>query len=125
METLYHNRELLNPRQHGLFAWKLFSHKLCRWLLPVAAIPGLVGLVLLAPARAWASVILAATAMIGVLAVVGWRWPPNHAMPRLVSLAAFGVAANVAVVHAVWRFAFGHADHVWEPTRRPDHARER
>ena len=124
METLYQNRELLDPRRHGLFAWKLFSHKLCRWLLPVTAIPGLVGLVLLAPAHAWATVMLAAAALTGVLAVVGSRWPPDRAMPRLVSLATFGVAANVAVVNAAWRFAFGHADHIWEPTRRPDHASE-
>ncbi len=25
---------LLNPIKYGLFAWQLFSHKLCRWLVP-------------------------------------------------------------------------------------------
>ena len=39
-------------------------------------------------------------------------------MPRPVSIAAFGVAANLAVLHAAWRFVGGHEDHIWEPTRR-------
>lgn len=121
IETLYHNRALMNPARHGLFAWKLFSHKVCRWLLPVAAVPGLIGLGLLAPDHLWAAIILAGAAVVGVLALVGLRWPDDRPMPRLVSISAFGVAANVAVLNAAWRFAFGHADHIWEPTRRAEH----
>ena len=29
---------LLNPFKYGLFSWQLFSHKLCRWLVPFAMI---------------------------------------------------------------------------------------
>lgn len=32
--VLMRNLFLLNIRQYGLFAWQLFSHKLCRWLVP-------------------------------------------------------------------------------------------
>jgi hypothetical protein len=35
-----------------------------------------------------------------------------------VSVIAFGVAANVAVIHAVIRVLRGRDDKVWEPTRR-------
>lgn len=28
------NIYLLNPAQYGLFSWQLFSHKICRWLVP-------------------------------------------------------------------------------------------
>ena len=28
------NLFLLNPIKYGLFSWQLFSHKLCRWLIP-------------------------------------------------------------------------------------------
>ena len=31
---------------------------------------------------------------------------------------SFGVAANIAVVHAFLRVLVGHEDHLWEPTRR-------
>jgi len=33
---------LLNPFRYGLFSWQLASHKLCRWLLPLAFIALLV-----------------------------------------------------------------------------------
>ena len=119
METLYYNRGLLDPMNSGLFAWKLFSHKICRWLLPVTAAPALLGLSILALNQTWARVLLLGV-LIGVsIAVAGVLWPRDKRMPRIISLAAFGVAANVAVLHAIWRMLHGHEDHIWEPTRRP------
>jgi cellulose synthase/poly-beta-1,6-N-acetylglucosamine synthase-like glycosyltransferase len=118
METLIHQRQLLDPLRYGLFAWKLFSHKMCRWLLPLSVVPGLVGLVWLRPTHPWALALLAAFALGLVLAAAGALWPASRPMPRLLSIAAFGVAANVAVVHATWRVVYGHEDHIWEPTRR-------
>lgn len=118
MDTLLNRRQLLDPTRYGVFAWKLFSHKVCRWLLPLSVIPGVAGLVLLSHAYAWADATLIVGAVIAVLALAGAFWPMNRAMPRLVSLAAFGVAANLAVLNAVWRVVHGHQDHVWEPTRR-------
>ena len=34
IETLSHRRYLHNPFRYGVFAWMLFSHKICRWLVP-------------------------------------------------------------------------------------------
>jgi len=118
METLATNRSLLDPIVYGWFAWKLLSHKVCRWLLPPAAVLGVVGLVILAPHHVWAAAIVAAAAMVLLVALIGWFWPEGRDMPGPISVAAFGVAANVAVLHAGWRFARGHEDHIWEPTRR-------
>ena len=42
LHTLGYKRSLLNPWRYGLFAWMLFSHKVCRWLVPWAALAGLV-----------------------------------------------------------------------------------
>jgi len=39
-------------------------------------------------------------------------------MPRPISVVAFGVAANIAVVHAVVRLLRAREDKIWEPTRR-------
>jgi hypothetical protein len=39
-------------------------------------------------------------------------------MPRLISVVAFGVAANLAVIHAVLRLLRAREDKIWEPTRR-------
>lgn len=118
MSTLYARRRLLNPIRYGAFAWKLFSHKICRWLLPVAALPGVVGLLILAPSHLWARAALWAVAGIVILASAGALWPSRKPVPRLFSIAAFGTAANLAVVSALWRFLTGRRDNVWEPTRR-------
>lgn len=36
--VLMRSLPMLNPFQYGMFAWQLFSHKLCRWLVPFAII---------------------------------------------------------------------------------------
>jgi glycosyltransferase involved in cell wall biosynthesis len=118
MDTLHFRRELLDPRQHGVFAWKLFSHKVCRWAVPVSVIPAVIGLALLAQGYVWADFVLGAGLLIAGLALAGTLWPRQRPIPRLLSIAAFGVAANIAVLNALWRVLFGHQDHIWEPTRR-------
>jgi glycosyltransferase involved in cell wall biosynthesis len=118
MATLYARRALLNPFRHGAFAWKLFSHKICRWFLPLSVLPAVVGLVVLAGNHGWARLTLLAGAVIVTLAIAGAYWPAHKSMPRLVSVAAFGLAANLAVIVAFWRFLRGQPDAVWEPTRR-------
>jgi cellulose synthase/poly-beta-1,6-N-acetylglucosamine synthase-like glycosyltransferase len=118
MDTLYASRELLDPTQYGLFALKLFSHKVCRWLLPLSVIAGSAGLVLLAPSTIWARNALLAGVFLLIVALVGASWPSNRRMPRFISLIAFGVSANLAVLNGLWRAVGGHQDHVWEPTRR-------
>jgi glycosyltransferase involved in cell wall biosynthesis len=118
MNTLYERRVLLDPARYGAFAWKLFSHKLCRWLLPVSAVPGVIGLAFLAPSHIWAQIALLIIAGIAILATAGALWPSGKPIPRLLSVAAFGTAANLAVVHSLCRILAGQRDNVWEPTRR-------
>lgn len=118
METQLHNRHLLDPRQYGTFAWKLWSHKVCRWLVPPTAIIGLSGLVLLSTTFLWAAILLGLVLASGAVALVGALWPTGRNRSRPLSLLTFAVAANVAVVHALARVIRGHDDHLWEPTRR-------
>ncbi len=118
METLLHNRHLLNPATHGSFAWKLASHKVCRWMVPPSAMIGAIGLILLAPVYSWAGVLLALGMLVLLVAAAGAHWSASHPLPRLLSLITFAVAANLAVVHALIRVVKGHDDHLWEPTRR-------
>jgi glycosyltransferase involved in cell wall biosynthesis len=118
VETLLHNNHLLDPTIFGAFAWKLISHKVCRWLVPVFALLGVVGLALLAPSHRWAVAALVAAALVASLAVIGALWPATRPMPRIISTLTFAAAANVAVLHALSRVFLGHQDHLWEPTRR-------
>lgn len=118
LETLYFKRHLLDLRTQGRFAWMLFSHKLCRWLVPWAVCAGLVGVVGLSVTFPAARGVLAAVAAGLLLGVIGWMWPQDRPVPRLFSLPAFGLVANVAALEAGFRALRGELDPVWEPTRR-------
>ena len=118
IETLLSKRSLLDPTQYGSFSWKLLSHKVCRWLVPTFALPGILGLAMLAPTHPWAGILLWLAALGIAIGIVGAMWPADRAMPRLLRTATFAAAANLAVVHALLRVVFGHDDHLWEPTRR-------
>ena len=118
LETLYYQRALLNPLQYGLFAWELWSHKLLRWLLPLADFLVLLGLILVAPTDPWARVILAGAVLLGVAGAVGWWWPGDRP-PRLLASAAYLVSGNVAALHSWMAGLRGDLNPIWEPTRRP------
>jgi cellulose synthase/poly-beta-1,6-N-acetylglucosamine synthase-like glycosyltransferase len=117
MDTLKNNAHLMDVERYGVFAWKLISHKVLRWSIPHAALPGLLGLVLLSTVN-WldTALVLGALGVGGLTLIVAHA--PFRTFPRPISIIAFGVAANAAVVHASWRFMHGHEDHIWEPTRR-------
>ena len=118
MDTLYNNRDLLDLITHGVFAWKLFSHKVCRWMLPFSAVIGLAGLAWAAATWPLAWIPLGGFLIVALLAIAGALWPASRPLPRVLSICAFGMAANVAVLHACWRILDDQRDHIWEPTRR-------
>ena len=120
LRTLWALRTLLNPLRYGLFAWMLGSHKLCRWLVPWAALLTVGAVGVLAPDAAWARAALGAAGGVLALAAVGWWWPEGggRRVPRVFALPAYAVSGNVAALHA-WLVAMsGVGTAVWEPTRR-------
>jgi glycosyltransferase involved in cell wall biosynthesis len=118
LRTLWHKRGLLNPRRHGLFAWMLWSHKLCRWLVPWTALPVAGALAWLAPAHWWASATLALGGTAGLVTAVGWLWPEGRPLPAVIALPAYAVSGNIAALHAWIRALGGQGTALWEPTRR-------
>jgi cellulose synthase/poly-beta-1,6-N-acetylglucosamine synthase-like glycosyltransferase len=118
IETLAYKRALLNPFRHGLFSWMLVSHKICRWLAPVAVLMGAAGLALIAPEYSWALVPLGVGAVVVALGVIGWVLGDGRPLPRPIQVAGFALTANVAAVHATLRALHGDRDPIWEPTRR-------
>jgi cellulose synthase/poly-beta-1,6-N-acetylglucosamine synthase-like glycosyltransferase len=122
LQTLFHHRELLDPRRHGVFAFLLWSHKLLRWLAPFALVASAMAVLALAlSAEPWAmpwAALPAAGLVAGLaLAAVGWWWPGAR-VPRVASMAAFLVAGTVAGVVAWKRAVAGQRAPVWEPTPR-------
>jgi hypothetical protein len=96
----------------------VFSHKICRWLLPWAALASVVALGLLAATHPLFAIAFAACVIVLVLAVVGWSLSERPGVPAIFSIPAYLVAGNAAAAHALVRVLFGRQDPVWEPTRR-------
>ena len=118
LKTIHANRDLMNPSAHGLFAFKLISHKLNRWLVPVLGVPALLALLLLGVRYHAEGITLAAVAAIAACAWIALRYDERADAPAI-PRAMFGMlAANAAVVHAGWRFVWSAEDRIWEPTRR-------
>lgn len=118
LRTLFHKRALLNPLRHGMFSWMLFSHKLCRWLVPCGFVAGAAGLALLSTSQVWPRWALAAALAAALPTALAWRLPDKRSLPRPLALPAFAVLSNLAALHAWIRALSGRDQAVWEPTRR-------
>jgi len=119
MTTLWALRAVMDPARHPGFAWRLFSHKVARWLMPVAVILMLGGLGIEALDHLWARVAL--LLLVGGIAagmaeifIAGAK----AGLPRALSVPFFFVFSNVAIVHGFFRALSGRSDETWEPTRR-------
>ncbi len=118
METLWHKRALLNPFRYGGFSLKLFSHKICRWLLPWAGLAAWLASGVLATQHLWALALFLAGALVFVLAGVGWWMARRGRSESRLTTLAFVVAGNLAAAHAFLRVLKGDRLPIWEPTRR-------
>jgi cellulose synthase/poly-beta-1,6-N-acetylglucosamine synthase-like glycosyltransferase len=119
LETLWYKRQLLDPRKYGRFAVMLFSHKVCRWLVPLTLPFGLIGVAMLAltwDVAAWAVGIGAAGLAISAVAV---RWPDSSRVRRALALPSYLLMANAAGIVAWWEAFRREREAMWEPTRRP------
>lgn len=118
LQTLVFKRHLLNPLRHSLFAWKLGSHKLARWMgaaLSPLVVPGLLLLSLESGLAAAAAGLLALSGGAAVLAI---RAPEGDDVPRLARIFGYLYSTNAAAAVACWRALRDRRDAVWEPTRR-------
>lgn len=114
LATLGAHRHLLDPFRYGAFAWRLGSHKLLRWTIPLALGVTAVTGVLPGIGTPWTrGAVLGGAA----LAALGWWWPWGTA-PRMLAIPAYAAGAVVAGIEAWWVALTGGAQAVWEPTRR-------
>jgi glycosyltransferase involved in cell wall biosynthesis len=116
LRSLGRNLHLLNPLRHGLSAWELFSHKLCRWLVPFAMVGALVSsLVLAQGSTLYGS--LAAFQVLGyafAAFVIATGTPVGGAW----KIVPFFVLVNLSILHAWFNAVRGRGAVIWEPSRR-------
>lgn len=118
MQTLLYKRALLDPRRHGRFSFMLFSHKVCRWMLPWIGLVGFAGLLALAPTQAWARVLVALAGAGALIGSVAWALGGDRRLPGVVALPAYFLMGNAAALKASLLALVGSRNSVWEPTRR-------
>lgn len=118
MATLWYKRRLLDVRRYGQFAVMLWSHKVCRWVVPWGAVASVVGAALLAATPAGAWVLLGVGLGSAALGAGLVSWHATGALPKALAFVLAVVAANVAALHATVRVALKRGDAIWEPTRR-------
>jgi glycosyltransferase involved in cell wall biosynthesis len=115
--VLVRNRALMNPFRQGLFAWQLFSHKLCKWLVPFAMIGALVGNAALLPRSPFYAVALAAQVAFYLLGLVGLR-AARFGGGQAFKIPAFFLLSNLSILVAWLRYARGDRVTSWTPSRR-------
>ena len=116
MTALAHHMHLLNPLRYGLAAWQLFSHKVCRWLVPYALIGMIVANAVLAfQSPIYAVLAVAQVAAYGV-AASGIRRPDE--LSKLRRLLTFFVLVNVSILNAWANAIRGRRVVVWDPSNR-------
>jgi cellulose synthase/poly-beta-1,6-N-acetylglucosamine synthase-like glycosyltransferase len=117
IDVLSIHRELLNPLRHGMFSWQLFSHKLCRWLVPFALLLLLLGNPFLWKMGLLYRLMLASQVALYVTAILGLRVGPLSKF-KLFRLAGFFLLGNAATATAWLKFCSGEKYVSWQPSQR-------
>jgi len=113
LAVLAHNAGVMNPFRYGVFAWQLASHKLCRWLVPIAMIAALGANAILLAQSPFYLTAFAAQALFYIVAMVG-----ALTGARALRLPTFVLLSHTAILVAWWRFASGERITHWTPSSR-------
>jgi len=118
ISVLMKNLSLLNPFQYGIFAWQLFSHKLCRWLVPFALCSALVSNVFLV--GHWDGYLVSFFMQVSMYAsTLAWFTLGQRARSlALLKVPSFFVLANASIMVAWFRYLKGERITLWNPSSR-------
>lgn len=116
MSVFMRNASLLNPVKYGIFAWQLFSHKLCRWLVPFALVAVFVSNIIIISFSSSGLFVFAMIfqAIFYILALLGMR----EKLAKSLKLPAFFVLTNLAILKAWYMYVKGERLLLWEPSKR-------
>jgi hypothetical protein len=104
---------VLDPLRYGLFSWQLLSHKLCRWLVPLAMIVAMLAnsvLVASSPLYVWTFIL---QSVFYLVAIAGLATGAG-----LLRLPAFLLLVNLSILSAWYRYFRGDRMVVWQPSER-------
>ena len=108
---------MLNPFQYGLFSWQLFSHKLCRWLIPFAMILVFFSNVFLV----FLSTFYLSTFLLQSVfyaTAFGGMWSHIYSRKNILRIPSFLVLVNLSILNAWYQYARGIRIVSWNPSKR-------
>ncbi len=108
---------MLNPFRYGLFSWQLFSHKLCRWLVPFAMITAFLSNALLVSHSNLHTTSFAIQILFYMVAILG-IWTDLFRSKQIMKIPSFFVLANLAILQAWFRYFQGQRLTAWNPSSR-------
>lgn len=118
IRAIMNYRQLLNPFRFGLLSFELFSHKVCKFLVPLFLVTLLVANMLLAGSGGFFLVMLAAQGIFYVAAGTASFMPKGNPLSRMVEAARTFVVVNAAMALAWVKYFQGETFTTWSPTKR-------
>ena len=121
ISVMMRNLPLLNPIQYGLFGWQLFSHKLCRWLVPYFLLFLFISNILIMFSSFFYFFTFALQVAFYLLA---FKYHLNSRMIKrgpsgnLLKIPYFFVTVNLSILVAWWKYIKGERATFWEPSKR-------
>jgi len=119
IRAIVNYRRLLNPFRFGLLSFEIFSHKLCKLLVPFFLLALLLSSLLLTERSAFYLAAFAAQAIFYLGAAVATRFAMKRGMlSQMVETARTFVVVNVAIALAWIQYFRGETYTTWSPTQR-------
>ena len=118
IRAIMNYRQLLNPFRFGLLSFEIFSHKVCKFLVPLFLVALLVSNLLLAERGGFFLMVLIAQGIFYIAAGAAAFVPKGSLLSRMVEAARIFVVVNVAIALAWVKYLQGETYTTWSPTKR-------
>lgn len=109
------NSVMLNISNYGLFSWQLFSHKLCRWVVPFWLILAFLSNLFLIKTSLIYLALFAIQIVFYISSVVGVLWQSKN---KVLMIPAFFFMVNLSILFAWYKYLKGEHFVKWEPSTR-------
>ena len=118
IRAIMNYRRLLNPFKFGVLSFELFSHKLCKFLVPLFMIALLVSNLLLAERGGFFLMALIAQGIFYSVAGAAALVSKAGLLSRIAEAARTFVVVNAAIALAWVKYLQGETYTTWSPTKR-------
>jgi cellulose synthase/poly-beta-1,6-N-acetylglucosamine synthase-like glycosyltransferase len=124
MSALSRYRQVLNPFEHGMYAFQMLSHKVLRYVVPFLLIIAFVANAVLGQAHDFFQYLFVAQIIFYGSALVGWLSERLGMRLGKLAIPYYFVLANAASLVAFLKFLKGQSHVTWEPLRERELLRE-